>query len=67
MSGGSVNGESATDEDAEGNQGGESEGTGDGYQYLKVEDYILEKEIQLQHLNYIQTLLNIMKLIYSLY
>jgi len=66
MSGGSVNGESATDEDAEGNKGGESEGTGDGYQYLKVQDYILEKEIQMQHLNYIATLLNIMKLIYSL-
>jgi len=67
---GTLNNEESNSDDADGNKGGggsdSGEGETGGYQYLKVQEYLLEKEILTQQLDYLGTVLNIMKLIYSL-
>lgn len=52
-------------DDASGGGGGIGEENIAGYQYTKVRGYIIETEIATQQMNYLSTILNIMKILFS--
>ena len=57
----------ASSSDEADDAGGSGTGNEDtsGYQYTKVQGYLIEKEIAIQQVDYLSTVLNIMKLLFS--